>query len=250
MLNSKEMGQDNITVLRAIRIFNTLPLTSNGYSPLEIHFSFSADSLAFLSNSHKHPLNATRRSINLQIRKVKENERLKRQKDWLKINKNRKFFSGEVGDLCLVKARVQNKSKPLFGPELWKIVNKYTYTALLARISDNLTQCRSAGDIKVVFSPLSGKKIPDSVTKNFDLASYDSTTLRSQESLLLEPRMTRSKTRANEQLENLEGEGDEWDLDNFDLPEPTEYYQYDPVSFKKNVRFNPIVDEKIINGVF
>ena len=77
------------------------------------------------------------------------------------------------------------------------------------------------------------------------MVSYDSTTLRSQESLLL----TRSKTRANENLENLEEGGDEWDFDNFEIPEPTQYF-YDPDSNKKNVRFNPIVDEKIINGVF
>ena len=77
LLNTNVMNQDNISVLRAIRIFNSMPNTKNGLSPLEIHYSFSADSLAFLSNNNKHPCNAKRKEINLKIRRVKEQERLK-----------------------------------------------------------------------------------------------------------------------------------------------------------------------------
>ena len=81
------MQQDSIALARAIRIYNTQPLGRNLYSPLEIHFSYSAENLAFLSNYKSHPYNYTRRQINLDIRKCKEAELAERRKEWEKANR-------------------------------------------------------------------------------------------------------------------------------------------------------------------
>ena len=250
LLNTNVMNQDNIAVLRAIRIYNTMPNTKNGLTPLEIHYSFHPDSLAFLSNTKKHPWNAKRRDINLEIRRVKEKERLKREILWKKQNKNRKHFKGNVGDLCLVRAKHQNKSQNLFGRELWRIVQKHTYTALLARTSDNLSQVRNGSEIKIVYSPTTSKKFPKDLVENFDLVSYNETVLSSQEHLVVEPRITRSRAKKlEEKLDDNEGENDD-DLDNEYIEEtdPSIFENIDtPNSIPKSVRFNPKVSTRYID---
>ena len=246
------MNQDNISVLRAIRIFNSMPNTKNGLSPLEIHYSFSADSLAFLSNNNKHPCNAKRKEINLKIRRVKEQERLKREKVWQKQNKNRKIFKGQVGDLCILRTKFQNKSKSLFGNEIWRIVQKHTYTALLARTSDNITQCRNAGDIRIVYSPLTDKKLPKEIVEKFDLVNYSNDTLRSQENLLVEPRVTRGQ--AKQMAKDLIEDESSSDTEDFDFPpDETPSSVFDevgsPISAKKSVHFDPKVETRYIDGI-
>ena len=119
LINSNQQLNDSIAVAQAIRIFNTKPMSTNKLSPIEIHNSFHPNSLAFLSNSGKHPFNATRRELNMKVKMIKEKERLKREKQWIANNKNRKVFKGEIGDLCLVRTKFQNKSRNLFSEEIW-----------------------------------------------------------------------------------------------------------------------------------
>ena len=246
LLNTNVMSQDNLAVLRALRIYNTMPSTKNGMSPLELHYSFHPDSLAFLSNTRKHPWNAKRREINLEIRRVKEKERLKREILWKKQNKNRKEFKGNVGDLCVVRAKHQNKSQNLFGRDLWRIVQKHTYTALLARTSDNLSQVRNGSEIKIVYSPGKNEKFPKELVDNFDLVTYTGNVLNSQEHLIVEPRQTRGKTKSLEvKLDDNDEESEEEYIEETD---PSIFRDIDiPNSVSKKVHFNPKVSTKYID---
>ena len=242
LLNSNGMLQDNIAVARAIRIFNTQPLGRNQFSPIEIHYSYSAENLAFLSNYKWHPYNITRKRINLDIRRVKQAELEIRRREWEKANQNRKTFTGEVGDICVLRAKNQNKSKELFGSDLWRIVERFTYTAKLARVSDLLTQVRSAKEIKVVFSPSRDKKLPKELLEKFDLVDYDKSVLTPQEDLLIEPRMTRSKAKSLESELELDSEEEENQsyYEKFESPNP----------IKKSVAFNDNVQTRYINSIY
>ena len=144
----------------------------------------------------------------------------------------------------------RNKSQNLFGRELWRIVQKHTYTALLARTSDNLSQVRNGSEIKIVYSPTTSKKFPKELVDNFDLVSYNGTVLSSQEHLVVEPRTTRSRAKRLEvKIDDNEGENDE-DLDNEYIEEtdPSIFENFDtPNSIPKSVRFNPKVSTRYID---
>ena len=163
------------------------------------------------------------REINLEIRKIKEKERKDRETEWKKANRYRKNFTGEVGDLCIVRTKFQNKSKGLFSTEVWKIVQKFRYTALLSRVSDNLTQVRSGKEIKVIFSPSKDQKLPKELIERFDLVSYDRDTLASQEELLVEPRSTRSKNLYKNKHELSLEEKDDESGNEFDIMDDAEF---------------------------
>ena len=86
----------------------------------------------------------------------------------------------------------------MFDPELWRIVEKFSYTAKVARVSDLLTQVRSGKEIKIVFSPSKDKELPKELLDKYDLVNYNSSILFPQEGLLVEPRVTRAKAKAIE----------------------------------------------------
>ena len=104
-----------------------------------------------------------------------------------------------------------------------------------------MTQVRSANKIKVIYSNSHNTKIPTDIIKNFDLANYEKEVLRSQESLVVEPRMTRAKKKALEEESQNES-------DDEDFFEDDDTVMYDGPSFSKKVTFDDKVRTQFIEN--
>ena len=184
---------------------------------MEIHNCFDSRNTAFLKNHHLHSLKENRRSMNLAISSaIKERSEIKR-KLWEKRNKSKKIFDAHEGDLVLVKSKFQNKSQPLFGADIFKVIRPFPYSALISRISDNLTQTRHCTELKIVHRANQVSDIPRHVTEGFGLADYSRSTLVPQtKNIMRSGPMTRGREKAQSQapqtpLNTLDdSDSDEW----------------------------------------
>ena len=170
------------------------------------------------------PYNVTRREMNCNIgAAVKANQTFKR-KLWESRNKNKPRFKIATGDLALIKNKLQNKSLPIFGSDIFRCVRPMPFSAVLCRTSDNLTLVRHCSEIKVIHRFNQHAKIPADILSRFDLADYSQNTLVSQaKHIETEGVRTRSQTPAAEvvdifgEVENY----DDYDYDEDDEKEVT-----------------------------
>ena len=91
------MQKDSISFLNAVRMYNNTPKDSKGgFTPQEIQNSQDSKNLAFLKNNATHPLNLTRKELNLKIKRAMEKVQKRKLEKLIKGNKFRKKFNGRM----------------------------------------------------------------------------------------------------------------------------------------------------------
>ena len=217
-LNAKQLQLDPISVANAVRIYNSQPRGGKGgYSPLEIHNCFDSRSTAFLKNHHLHTFKETRKEMNIAISSAIKERLEEKRRLWEKRNKSKKMFDAHEGDLVLVKSKFQNKSQPLFGADIFRVIRPFPYSALITRVCDGLTQTRHCTELKIVHRANQASDIPKHVTDSFGLADYSRDTLVPQTKYIKrEGPTTRGREKAQSQAPltplntHDDSDSDEW----------------------------------------
>ena len=125
---------------------------------------------------------------------------------------NLKIFEN---DLVILKLRSPNKSQPIYGSNLFRVIKIYDYTVKLLRLADNLELFRHKRDLKVV-REANGKihNIPPEIRGGLGLITLDKNNLGSQlpllKNLVLEDDIGMT-TRRKTKIENLNDKIDEID---------------------------------------
>ena len=218
-LMAGESGYEVLLWLLATNMYNHSPHTSK-YTPHEILHSFDQVSYVYLSNASDHTYRVKRREWNCRIKSAMVTLKTKREKELRLKNKRRVTTNIERFDLVVVKDRSNNKNKPLYSTGIYKVIDKYSYSALIERLSDGVTQCRNYGELKRLQDHEDLKLLDKKV---LGIVDFSHTTLCSQKPKLEKRILTRSQTRLQQDEDsNLFGE-DEFEEDD---------------EFEKRVRFN------------